>query len=429
MTIAVFCILFGAWPVLAAIGGLGFAPLVGLGALATSPTSIRRLKFRWYMIPLAGFLLYATASAFWSPQSTQIIEVNLVAGKLAVKSEVLRVGLLLAASAALIALASGCEDKTRRRVMHVVTVSFFIQIVVVLLMVHYQRELIQLVYGDRPDDEGVQNLSRNALVMGAATPFLVMNLLEDGGGLSRFLFAGTIICVVIALLIGSDMQAGLLAIGLAGACMAVITLSKRWGFRILAGGAAFYIMAAPLLFAPFVAGADARAAVTSADYRRVIWDKVIDIIWQHPFTGSGLGVLRAHRDLIPEGAFAGQLYIPNHAHNMVLQLWAETGAIGAALISAAIVLVAFRLPSPGELKAQAYRVAALMGVMAAVCSVSFDLWNEFWWAVGGLLAVLAMLTPKRGYRAPEAAVHADGGESAPEEGRIARVIRRGRVKD
>jgi hypothetical protein len=38
--------------------------------------------------------------------------------------------------------------------------------------------------------------------------------------------------------------------------------------------------------------------------------------------------------------------------------------------------------------------AAVGGGMLAVAGVSFDLWNEWWWAVGGLMVVLACMTPR-----------------------------------
>jgi peptidoglycan/LPS O-acetylase OafA/YrhL len=100
------------------------------------------------------------------------------------------------------------------------------------------------------------------------------------------------------------------------------------------------------------------------------------------------------RDTFESGGFSSQLVIPNHPHNMALQLWAETGAIGAALLATVLVLAGFRLPSPSALGAAGPRTAMLVGVMGAVGCVSFDLWNEWWWGVGALLAVLVIVTPR-----------------------------------
>jgi hypothetical protein len=118
------------------------------------------------------------------------------------------------------------------------------------------------------------------------------------------------------------------------------------------------------------------------------------VVAENPIAGGGVGVLRTIRDTIEGGGFSGQLVIPNHPHNMVLQLWAETGAIGAVLLASALLLAAFRLPAPSALGASAPRTAMLVGVMGAVGCVSFDLWNEWWWGVGALLAVLVIVMPR-----------------------------------
>src|SRR5690606_36384263 len=119
-------------------------------------------------------------------------------------------------------------------------------------------------------------------------------------------------------------------------------------------------------------GMDASGATNSVQYRQAIWQRVLDMIWQQPWLGSGLGALRMERDIIPSGVFEGQLLIPNHPHNMLLQLWAETGLVGAALVAAVIVLVAWRLPRPDALGPAMPRVAAIIGGFCASL-ISFDL--------------------------------------------------------
>ena len=89
-------------------------------------------------------------------------------------------------------------------------------------------------------------------------------------------------------------------------------------------------MASPWLFGLVAKGADFATADTSSSYRAAIWGRVITVINEHPITGSGLGVLRTIRERIESGTFTGQFTVPNHPHSMMLELWAETGAIGAA---------------------------------------------------------------------------------------------------
>jgi len=92
--------------------------------------------------------------------------------------------------------------------------------------------------------------------------------------------------------------------------------------------------------------------------------------------------------------------VPNHAHNMALQLWAETGLVGALLLSGAIMLAVFRLPTPAQLGSTAPRIAVLAGVVLAIGVVSYDLWNPAWWGVVSILAVLCVAHSRTLARAP-----------------------------
>jgi O-antigen ligase len=84
------------------------------------------------------------------------------------------------------------------------------------------------------------------------------------------------------------------------------------------------------------------------------------------------------------------MLVPNHSHNMAMQLWAETGAIGAGLLALTLVLAGWRLPTPASLGSRAGAVAGLIGAAGTIGAVSFDLWNEWWWAAISLLGVAAL---------------------------------------
>jgi hypothetical protein len=76
---------------------------------------------------------------------------------------------------------------------------------------------------------------------------------------------------------------------------------------------------------------------------------------------------------------------------MVLQLWAESGAIGASLVAITLLLAGFRMPEPRRLGVAGFLAAALAGQFMAIALVSFDLWNDWWWACAGLLAALTVV--------------------------------------
>lgn len=390
MTVAVLCFVFALWPVVAFIGGLGFTPLTGIAALATSPVSVPRLRPRLYMAALLAFLAFAAVSAFWSPQPLALIDFE----RLAVRSEVLRIGLLLLAGGALIAAAGAMSDRGRLWVGRVATVAMLLQVVAVVILAIFEKQAIQLFYGSRPDDEGVQNITRNCIIMAVAAPFLVFGLTEGRSRIVALVIAALIVIAEVAVLVTREVDAGMLALIVTAACYGVTRVFAKNGFRILGGLIAAAIMTAPFVFQVIASGANAVTATNSIQYRQAIWQRVLEIISENPIFGSGVGALRTYQEKIPDGVFAGQLHVPNHPHNMLLQLWAETGAAGAALVSVTVVLAAFRLPSPAALGSVSPRITAVVGGMIATW-VSFDLWNEWWWSVCCLLAVLTAVKARQ----------------------------------
>ncbi len=415
MSAIVLYIVFAVWPLVAFLGALAFAPLIGVAALATSPVSVPRFRLRGYMFALLAFFAYAAASVFWSPRPLALATIDFSTGSFAVRSEVLRVGLALLAGGALILVAQKFDDRRRDLLQRVATVAFLVQLCVVVALTLFERQAISLFYGSRPDDEGVQNISRNSQIMVVAAPFLILGLARGRTWGVAAAIAAVIVAIAASVVIVRGVDVGLLTLALVAVCMGLVRLFRQNGFRIIGALVALLIMTAPFLSHFVSRGANAITATNSVEYRQAIWQRVIEIIQEEPVMGSGVGVLRTHREMIPEGVFANLYYIPNHAHNMLLQLWAETGVVGALLLSLAVVLAAFRLPRPDALGLNALRVAAIIGGMMAAW-ISFDLWNEWWWAVGCLLAVLVAASPRPGLevaRTPRHPVNAAVGDDNP----------------
>jgi O-antigen ligase len=389
LTVAFLCLALVLWPIAALLGGQAFASIVGIAALATAGVSVARLRPRAYILVLIAFFILAGASAFWSPKPAALIELDIEAMKISVRSEVMRVGLLVLGGGALIAAARTLDARGRRRLAQVATVAFLVQLVIVVLLTLFERQAIEFFYPNRPDDEGVQNISRNCLIMAAAAPFLIMGLTAGKRRRVAIAIMATVLLVEVSILLKREVYAGLLAFAFAGAGWAIIRLAPRRGFQVIGCLIGLAIISAPVWSWAASRGVDVTSASSTIDYRQIIWERTLKVVAENPVAGAGVGALRTMRDTMEDGGFAGQLVIPNHPHNMALQLWAETGAIGAALLAAAILMASMRLPAPAALGSVAPRVAALAGVMAAIGCVSFDLWNEWWWGVGALLAVLA----------------------------------------
>lgn len=384
MTAIVLCVAMALWPLIAVPGGAAFAPLTGIAALLTVHASLPRIRPRLYSAAILAFFVLAAASSTWSPFQTPVIDLS----KGVAVSEVPRIGFLMLAAGALIAATQALNVTRARMIGRVAVIAFAVQVAIVIVLTIFERQAIEFFYPGRPDDEGVQNISRNCLIMAAAFPFLAISLIEGRNRMIGLAAVGLLLAAESAVLLYRGVHAGLLAIAAAAVCYAIVRLAPRQGFRIIGGLIALVIMSAPFVFHFISAGMTGSAAATSAEYRQAIWARVLEIIQQNPLLGQGVGALRSYQEKIPAGEFAGQLLIPNHPHNMALQLWAELGLAGAAVLSVAIMLAAFRLPKPVQLGTTAPRVAMLAGVTLAIGVVSFDLWNPGWWGAVSLLAML-----------------------------------------
>lgn len=387
-----FIVIWALWPLIALMGGLGFNPVSSLAGVISTPTFLRSFRPRPYMIPLVAFFLYTAISAAWSPQPFAMIEFNLAKGAFNVRSEAVREGLLFLAMGSMLAAAMTFSEAKSRRIVAIARIALLVQVASLVVIAIFEKSLLQWLTRFVPDTgEGVQNISRDCLIMSTSATALVM-LLAGAGQLKRIWpLAAVLLLVELAIVEYRGVDAASLGLATALACVLVVRFLPRNGFRVLGVVAAAAVMASPVIFGIISQGAQAETATTSAGWRLAIWAKACDVIAQHPVFGGGLGILRTMREHIPTGAFAGQLYMPNHPHNMVLQLWAESGGVGALLLAAALVAAAWRLPAPGVLGRTALHIAGFIGAASIIAFVSYDLWNAWWWAVAGLLGALTVL--------------------------------------
>lgn len=79
--------------------------------------------------------------------------------------------------------------------------------------------------------------------------------------------------------------------------------------------------------------------------RLIIWGKVVEVMWDHPFTGVGLGNFRDAFFAREPWLHVDLAYPSLHAHNTYLELLADTGWFGLIAYLAFLVMVARRLTS------------------------------------------------------------------------------------
>jgi O-antigen ligase len=81
-----------------------------------------------------------------------------------------------------------------------------------------------------------------------------------------------------------------------------------------------------------------------------------------------------------------------HPHNNPLQIWLELGGIGAVAAAAFWGVTLSRLSRPAPSLAAAATAACAAAYM--LFGVNFGVWEEWWLAVGGLIAMMAVMNAR-----------------------------------
>jgi O-antigen ligase len=132
----------------------------------------------------------------------------------------------------------------------------------------------------------------------------------------------------------------------------------------------------------------------SARHRIVIWRYTVEQIHKAPLLGAGIGTGRALHEarqgvaqLAPGTPF--ELSTNLHSHNAYLQVWYETGAVGAALMLG-LGLAALRglRAFPAEVQAA---LAASFVACALLAASTYSIWAPWFLASLAMAAVFAAL--------------------------------------
>jgi O-antigen ligase len=403
---------FVLWPVMAVLGGQGFAPLVGLTGLAALVLARPRMPPAVFAYIGFAFVVWAALSEFWSPGSRQIFSGSLAAGTFSVEARSLSTVLLALTSG--LTLAACLRAAPAPRASGIVAAMLGVQAALVIASPYLSEIALSAVYGEDSMRlaKGAQNVGRgaNTLALGLPLllPLLVLRWKAAGSVLAALMIAGAIAAYV---LLGGDSA----LYALAGMALAIglIALLPRTGFRWLFGGIAGYIAAAPVFYAGLIRALDPVAPSLPASFRSRLWswETVIARSSEAPFAGHGMGATRSWKETFASRPdWLAQLpdswttypIVPGHPHNMALQMWAETGMIGAVLAALSLVALAFHLPRPADLSPEIrFAVAGLAGAATVIFSFAYSLWNEGFWA-SLALAAAAIILWHRTLREPEA---------------------------
>jgi hypothetical protein len=236
--------------------------------------------------------------------------------------------------------------------------------------------------------------SMTALVLLFWPAALVVNYLEVTRLRRNLLFLGLALAVA-AVCKSVHATSKIALIGATASYVAYLVYPKLARWAVVTGWIAITLFVAPiawlaysqqLYLANWLAG--------SARERIVIWGYTSSQIGNAPLLGAGVSTTRAlnFRDderapRAPGSPF--RLTTGWHTHNAYLQVWYETGAVGALLLLA-IGLLVIRILGSTSAYLQPYLFATFVGCMLMAGS-SFSLWAPWFMASLGLAAVFAAL--------------------------------------
>lgn len=323
----------------AAAGGLGLAAVSGLTAIfAVTPKAL----FRALAPPALPVILIAAAigwtclSLIWSPYERP--------------DQALKMALLTPLYLALPVIAAQLDEAGRVRVRPLIVFAAAGSLLFLTLEAVFQAPVTVSyklgVEGFEADFETILAYAHRLLSRGTVFALMIagpaiMLLCRAGSRPARI---GAICLLMLALIAASgfsveaNLFALLIALGLAG-------LALRFPARTLQGlivATAAMLMLAPFLFTAAIAvlpDAFRDALPLSWAWRLEIWDHTLGMIAERPITGHGLDIARVEDTTAMLREIEIDL-LPLHAHNALLNIWVETGFVGALIWACALLSLA-----------------------------------------------------------------------------------------
>lgn len=375
-----FGLFFAVAPAASAGGAMGLPVFMCLAAvLVLRPSHLRQaLENKPIAIGLLlSFWAWALITSAWSAQPGFA-----QAGKLAA---LIPLGLCFA-------MAAGAAEN-RRQVLAWGVAAFAVLVILMTIEALWNLPLNRAANPHIPPSEIVRNVNRGAAVVLALTWGAAASLIAaDRPGLARAVLAAS---ALLALPFG--LWANLAAFVAALAVFAVAFSAPRFALMSVSSGLAIWMLAAPFA-TPLILSSQrlVDALPLSWAARAGIWDYVCARILEKPWIGHGLDASRVVTDRIQvrELDMRG---IPLHPHSASLQIWYETGAVGAALAALALFAGGWTLSRVfADNRPAAAAAAATLASLGLLANVSFGIWQEWWLATMFIAAALvAALSLKR----------------------------------
>ena len=396
------------WPLTSIAGTQGNVLLLALAAIPALFVARPGIRPAHYLLAGMAFLVWAVASESWSPVSRGIISGTLMGGDFAIRSAGLRIILTLFFTTLLIAGALRTAPGRAQISSRLILGSLSIHGLLILLSPVFATSVMPVFYGDDPlnHSSGFQNLDRGANAFALVLPILVAYV----GARPGLAWKGLALMIALASLVSFGVlgsSAAMFGAALMLVAFVIVRVFPKYGLRGLFTAVAAYIALAPILMSGLLYMLE-RSGVNlpgSFQSRAWSWEVVIGKIQETPLMGHGIEASKSWQDTYaayPEWMaqlpdfWARYPVVPGHPHNMALQIWAETGAVGAFVAALAVLLIGWRLPIGHNLRADIhYAIGGMLAAAFCLFSFSYSVWNEAFWSTLALAVVALIVLSRR----------------------------------
>lgn len=371
-------------PVLAYLGNLGFALLIGLAGLLCLPLYFRARRASFGVVMLLALAAWAAVSMAWSP--VQAFHPGLSRPKALEQVTAFKLALELPLYTAFVLATLRLSRRDGARATLVLGVGLaalaLLFMVDALLQAPIYQAIRSLAGHTAQHDLALRDMSRASYVLSLLFWPVAVRFERPWIKLAA---AGLVVAVLVgAYALNADAPFATLAVS--GVVFAAVLYLGRPALIALLAGVVLYFLAAPVLVS--IIDQNQLLHPAANDIREQSWAIRLDIwrfaaarIHEKPFWGWGLDAART---------FAPN--IPLHTHDAAMQIWLELGAVGAMLACLFwcwIVLQIDRLEAFDRPLAAA--CAAAISAYLTIGALSFGVWQEWWLGLGALVAVLTVL--------------------------------------
>lgn len=367
-------------PVISHAGGLGMALLVFILGILGLIFAIKtdRFEITNFQIALIAFLAWLSIASLWSPYKPDDFLTNYIKLFLMV--------MIFYWSRPLFEYAG---RRRPRRLQHLLMAMVFFTVGILIIDLLSDLGLTLLFNPADNFNDKIFKIIDAEMNLGHSITILVL-LAAPAGLLMRARLPNTIarpVMVLFLALIGwaawlNGLTVGLL--GLGGVILGAIAgyIYPRRAPKILLGLAIAVIMLAPVLafFASNYAASVSPDLPLSWDHRLRMWGYCWQVIADHPLRGAGFDASRTFNETYIASDGREITTVSLHPHNAGIQIWTETGFIGAVMAS---VVIAALFKPLGEFIQSRGHAGAVSGVITAVIiisSLTYGAWQFWWWA-------------------------------------------------